>query len=162
MQILQLTPQLPFPPDSGGRMGIFNSIKYTSRRHSVTVLSFVTGQTASYARQLEQSCARVVTVPAAPTMPVVAIALNLFSSTPYTITKFQSPEMARQVRQLSESGRFDLVHIDHLHMAQYVRHLPTDLPAVLREHNVESVIMRRFAERAASRFVKGYATLQAR
>lgn len=162
MHILQITPQLPYPPDSGGRIAIFNSIKYMSHRYTMTLLSFVTEQTAPYARALEPYCSQVVTVRSAPRSPVVAMALNLPSGIPYTMAKFRSADMVRQVARLSQSGQFDLVHIDHLHMAWYAQSLPSGLPVVLREHNVESVIMRRFAERASNPFIKGYAALQAR
>lgn len=162
MRILQITPQLPYPPDSGGRVAIFNSLQYLSRWHTVTLLSFTVEQSAPYARELERYCAQVVTVPYRPVGRRIGMMRTLLVAVPYTIAKFRSIEMVRQVERLAVSGQFDLVHIDHLHMAQYARHLPANVPVVLREHNVESVIMDRFAKRAFNPLIKGYATLQAR
>ena len=161
MHILQLTPQFPFPPDSGGRVGIFNSLKYLSRRHSITLLSFVTGETGHYVSNLEPYCDRIVTVRHPTGSSIPGMLKNVVSPRPYTIDKFAAAEMAKQVRQCTEAGQVDLVHIDHLHMAQYVHALPPGLPVILREHNVESVIMRRFAAQASNPFVKAYTSLQA-
>jgi len=45
MKILQLTPRIPYPPDDGGKIGVFGIIKYLSLRgHDITLLSIVSNQ----------------------------------------------------------------------------------------------------------------------
>lgn len=162
MRILQITPQLPYPPDSGGRVAMFNILRYLSRRHTMTLLSFVTEETEHHVDALKGFCERIIPVRHRADASRFAMLANIASSRPYTIHKFASSEMADQVRHETASGQIDLVHMDHLHMAQYVHAVPLDMPVVLREHNVESVIMRRFAAQSSNPFVKTYAALQAR
>ncbi|MBT5874330.1 MAG: hypothetical protein HOH43_13000, partial [Candidatus Latescibacteria bacterium] len=145
MRILQITPQMPYPPDSGGRVGILNSIVYLSRIHDITLLSFCTHETERYSDDLKTYCRDVIAVRHPSGGSYWAMAANLFSPMPYTIARFRSVEMMSRVKQLVESGAFDVVHVDHLHMAQYIHGVPNEIPTVLREHNVESVIMRRFS-----------------
>jgi sugar transferase (PEP-CTERM/EpsH1 system associated) len=160
MRILQITPQLPYPPDSGGRVGIYNILKHLARRHTMTLVSFVTEETEGYVSELSGFCDRIITVRRRAGKDRMRLLTNLFSTAPYTIAKFHSGEMRRRLRETMVSLRVDLAHIDHLHMAQYVDALPADMPVVLREHNVESRIMSRFAEQTANPFIRGYARIQ--
>ncbi len=161
MHILQITPQLPFPPDSGGRSGIFNFVQYLSRKHTITLLSFVTEETAGHVTGLTPYC-DVVPVRHTAGYSYPAMFQNLASKLPYAIEKYQSSDMMGAIRSIVRSGNIDLVHIDHLHMAQYIDALPDGLPVVLREHNVESVIMRRYSDKTPNPLKRVYAGIQAR
>ena len=161
MHILQIAPQLPFPPDSGGRSGIFNFVQYFSRKHTITLLSFVTEKTEGYVNSLTPYC-DVVPVRHTKGNSYPAMLRNLASKLPYAIEKYQSSDMVEEIRSIAGSGDIDLVHIDHLHMAQYIDALPDGLPVVLREHNVESVIMRRYSEKMSNPLKRLYAGIQAR
>ncbi|SVD52589.1 uncharacterized protein METZ01_LOCUS405443, partial [marine metagenome] len=160
MHILQITPQLPFPPDSGGRTGIFNFVQYFSRKHTITLLSFVTEKTECHVTGLTPYC-DVVPVRHTAGNSYPAMLRNLAFKLPYAIEKYQSSDMIGEIRNIADSGGIDLVHIDHLHMAQYIDALPDSLPVVLREHNVESVIMRRYSEKTSNPLVRLYADIQA-
>ncbi len=162
MHILQISPQLPYPPDSGGRVAIYNILKHLSRQHDMTLATFVTEETEPYISALEPYCRRIIAVKHRTATTKTAMLLNMFTSMPYTISKYYSPEMAEQIAKAVHEDEVDLVHIDHLHMAQYVGALPQTMPAVLREHNVESTIMRRFAEQSVHPFIKLYANIQSR
>ena len=89
MHILQITPQLPFPPDSGGRSGIFNFVQYLSRKHTITLLSFVTEKTAGHVAGLTPYC-HVVPVRHTAGNSYPAMFRNLASKLPYAIEKYQS------------------------------------------------------------------------
>ena len=162
MRVLQITPQLPYPPDSGGRVGIFNSIKYGSRYHEITLLTFVSEDCKRHIQDLKNYCNDVVTVSHDTGNSYLAMVANLVSNRPYPIAKFASPTMFEEVRKLKASRRFDVVHVDHLHMAQYQRVIGQSIPTVLRQHNVESVIMQRYAEKARNPLKRSFAALQAR
>lgn len=161
MRILQLTPQLPWPPDNGGRVGIFNILKNLARHHSITLVSFVTEVSKTSGAALEPYCDRIITVQSQTASSKWGMFKNLFSAEPYTMAKFFSPKMAAEIRAITHSGAIDLVHIDHLHMAGYIDQVPPGLPIVLREHNIESAILRRFAEHASNPAIRWYVGLQA-
>ena len=160
MHILQISPQLPYPPDSGGRVAIYNILKHLSRHHEITLATFVTEETEQYIPNLEPYCRKIIAVKHNNTTTKFGMLVNMFSSQPYTMTKFYSLEMAQQIADAAQRDGVNFVHIDHLHMAQYVGALPQAMPAILREHNVESTIMRRFAEQSVHPLIKLYARIQ--
>lgn len=162
MHILQISPQLPYPPDSGGRVAIYNILRYLSRRHEITLAAFVTEETAEHVAALEPFCRRIIAVRHSTATTKFGMFINMFTAQPYTMTKFYSHELAQHVAESAHNDGIDIVHIDHLHMAQYVGALPQSMPAVLREHNVESTIMRRFAEKSVHPMIRLYAGIQSR
>lgn len=162
MHILQITPQYPYPPDSGGRVSIYNYIRYISRHHKITLLSFVNEEAIPHIHGLEAYCENIYTVPVRVGTSMFSMLKNVVSSLPYTMEKFASDEMRETVRRVTASNGIDLVQIDHLHMAQYIEDIPSDLPVILREQNVETTIMKRLSQQARNPFVKTYSTLQAR
>lgn len=162
MRILQLTPQLPWPPDNGGRVGIYNLLKQMSRRHTVTLVSFVTEESEPCVATLRQHCSQISAIRHDTATTRSGMMKNLFSSMPYTMAKFVSPKMAAEVRAITHSGAVDLVHVDHLHMAGYIDQVPRGLPVVLREHNIESAILQRFADLSSNPAIRLYAGFQAR
>jgi glycosyltransferase involved in cell wall biosynthesis len=68
------------------------------------------------------------------------------------------------LRQLLGSTQFDIVHVDHLHLAPYglVCRGVAKLPIVLREQNIESVILQRFAENVHTPIFRQWLDMQAR
>src|SRR5208283_646485 len=60
--------------------------------------------------------------------------------------------------------RFDLVHLDSIHMAAYVPNVrrQTAAPVVYNWHNIESELMRRYSAGASSPLRKVYAAWTAR
>lgn len=162
MRILYITPQLPYPPDSGVRVAMLNELQHLSERHAITLVSFVTEATRTRASALETHCDRVITVPHRARFSKTGMLANLVCSRPYTIDRFRSSAMTGQVAALTGDGGVDLVCIHHLHMAQYIDAVAPGVPVALRAHNVESVVMQRFAERATNPLVRAYAAWQAR
>lgn len=95
--------------------------------------------------------------------PLAAI-LNIVSRTPYTISKYHADKMYQQLNEVVAGSAFDVVHVDHLHMAHYGVFLKKryGLPIVLRQHNVETAVMQRFARDQKSVWLRWYARLQYR
>ena len=100
MNILQITPLFPYPPDSGGRIGIFNSIKYLSKWHTITLLSFVQKGDESYIPELKKYCDEIYTVEKAQKDSILKLLCNLFSLRPYNMAKYSSPQMALKIEEL--------------------------------------------------------------
>ena len=165
MRILQLTPRLPYPPDEGGRIGIFNLTKYLSfREHKITLLSVTANQVENIQvdiQKLRKWCDVKVVYKNTKTK-LWGLLLNLFFRIPYTISKYHSRKVKDAIREILSREKFDIVHIDSLHMAYYSRFINREfnLPIVLREHNVETTIMERFYKNQKSLFIKFYAYLQ--
>jgi len=163
LKILQLVPQVPYPLSVGGKVGIFNITKHLAMRgHRITMLAFDTDSPVE-TKPLEQYC-ELITVPHSNKNSSFRAFVNLFSKLPYNISKYQSPKFQSRLCQLLKERRFDIVHVDHLHMAQYGTFSKgkINMPIVLREHNVESVIMERFADLSSSFVVRRWLGVQLR
>jgi glycosyltransferase involved in cell wall biosynthesis len=67
---------------------------------------------------------------------------------PLPLVNYTSPAMASALRQLLNTHKFDLVHLDSIHMMPYER-LFAGQPVIYNWHNIESEAMRRYAETAS-------------
>ena len=163
MRILQITPRVPFPLDEGGKIGIYNITKFLSLRgHRITMITFdpSLGEDKDYP-ELTKYC-ELYLVQKNLNNNAFNIIGSLFSNESYNIRKYYSREMSEKVFSLLTTDKFDIVHIDGLHMARYGVLIKKffDLPVVLREHNIESIIMKRVSENAENILVKNFARLQ--
>lgn len=67
---------------------------------------------------------------------------------PYNMWKYRTEEFKEQLIDIVARERPDFIVCEHLHTAQYGRVLKKsypDIPIILREHNVEYIILRRMA-----------------
>ncbi|MCG3118710.1 MAG: hypothetical protein ALAOOOJD_00964 [bacterium] len=163
MKILQICPRIPFPLHDGGAIGIFNITKHLALRgHQITMLAFGKDELAPV-EGLREYCDLSIVPHVTATQPLAAI-MNVVSRMPYTISKYQAGKMFRQLGEIVAKSVFDIVHVDHLHMASYGVFLKErhGLPIVLRQHNVEAAVMERFIRHQKSAWLRWYAQLQYR
>ncbi len=164
MNILQISPQIPYPLLDGGKVGIFNITKHLSLRgHKITMATFLRDRDLPGPSILNEFCDLVTAKHSTENSPPQAL-FKLFSSDPYNLSKYRSSKFRDLVMKTLREKNFDVVHVDHLHMAPYglVCKEYAGLPIVLREHNIESTIVDRFAENAGSWPLRKYLHLQAR
>ena len=145
MNILMISPQVPYPLVGGAKIVTYNTIKYLSQLGVNLTLVSIVDNCSNNISELEKYC-RVILVPVKIDNSKLGIIRSFFSSIPYTISKYISRAVLNELDRFISSNKFDLVHIEHLHMAycgQYVKS-KYSLPVLLRCHNVESVILRRY------------------
>ena len=161
MKILFLTPTLPSPPDLGGKIVVFNTLRRLYPRHELHLLSFIQAGQERHIESLRQYCKSIQVVPLSIEFRFSQLISNLFLRLPYTIHKYSSSEVEAKFRQLLETVKPDLVQVEHLHLFQYIHNngIP---PVILREHNVESLLMKRYSENARNPLARAYARIQYR
>lgn len=162
MDILQIAPQIPYPPTDGGKIGIFNITKHLALRgHNITMVAISKDKQQGALSELQRYCQLEIVHKNTNNSALGAVA-NLFSHVPYNISKYHGRRVEQRLAELITAQRFDIVHIDHLHMARYGQFVKErfGLPIVLREHNVEMMIMKRFYEEQTNPILKLYAYLQ--
>ena len=75
--------------------------------------------------------------------------LSVFtSSKPFNMWKYWSREFKKQLIDIVAEERPDFIVCEHLHTAQYgriIKEIYLDIPIILREHNVEYIILQRMA-----------------
>jgi len=89
---------------------------------------------------------RVERVPHRPPAVIPSAWRGLFGRWPYTLERYRNPDLPGVLRRLVAETRPRFALVNHLHMATYFEDLG-DTPIVLREHNLEHVWMKRYAER---------------
>ncbi len=165
MRILQLSGQFPYPPVEGGKIAIFNLIRYLSLRgHKIVLLSIVSPQKEGIGRNvqaLKKWCDPRIVYHRTETN-LWGLFVNLFFGIPYTISKYHSSKVKDALRQILSKEKFDIIHIESLHLAYYgefIKH-EFELPVVLREQNVQATIMERYYQNESNPLIMLYAYLQ--
>ncbi|MBN1504781.1 MAG: glycosyltransferase [Candidatus Eisenbacteria bacterium] len=122
MRILFLTSRLPFPPDRGDRLRAFNIIKHLSANgHEIHLASFVSGpKEREIAGSLRTYCKSLTLVARSALSSWLSCARRVPGGTPLQAAYYESPGMARAVRDKLAAGDFDLVYVHLFRMAQYV------------------------------------------
>ena len=163
MKILQIAPQIPVPPNNGARLSIYGITKYLALRgHEINFACYNKKKTTNEQIQMLSSSSRPFVYETQTDNNAIDAAVNIFSNVPYNISKFEKKEFASKIKELIVQNKFDVIHIDHLHMAWLVDNMReiTDAPVVLREHNLEMEIMKRFHEYTKNPLLKKYAEIQ--
>ena len=142
-RILILTPQLPIPPQAltglsqGTTIRNFNLIAGLARRHEIDLLTFARRRARRTTKQsgavfrvpsfvdeidlLRPYCRQIVAEPA----PVRTLARRgrdtLLSPWPDMALRLDSPAMHAHMARLVRENRYDVIQVEGIEMARYVR-----------------------------------------
>ena len=161
MKVLQVAPKLPWPIDDGSKLSIF-IITDALLKNGVEVHLAVPEVSLSNVNGFVN--VPIYPLPVNPKNKIGGAIANLFTSKPYNVSKYFSLAALRLLVNVMRKERFDAVHIDHLHMARYGIELKKYFGTriVLREHNFESEIMRRYIELTNNPLLSLYGRFQHR
>src|SRR5262245_31072503 len=99
MKLLFLVSRFPYPPDRGDRLTLFTMLRLLSKRHEITLASFIDGTESPEAfEQVGRFCVRVETVKIAPLRSWLQAWLGLPLPVPSQVSYYGSPRMHRVVR----------------------------------------------------------------
>jgi polysaccharide biosynthesis protein PslH len=161
MRILQIASRLPYPLTDGGKVCLFNTMKYLALRgHKITLLTYENEQLGDLG-PIKAVC-DLKLVHKSTKDSLLGGLFNLFSDVPYKISKYISKKLELVLIELLKSESFDIVIVEQLHMAHYgilCKRL-AHLPIILREENVESVNVERFVERINIPIISNYLRTQ--
>ncbi|HLX12927.1 MAG TPA: glycosyltransferase family 4 protein, partial [Bacteroidota bacterium] len=158
LRILQICPRIPYPLHDGGAIGVFNITKHVAQRgHTIRMVTFDKSE-SSPPRELTRWCS-VRTVNAYTGHSIVKLISSQWRSIPYMQTKYRHEKFADAIREEVTLFKPDVVHVDHLVMAQYGLLVKTEfgIPIVLREHNLETKFLKRLAENDSSIMLRYFA-----
>jgi glycosyltransferase involved in cell wall biosynthesis len=150
MRIFQLAPRLPYPLTDGGAIGIFKPTEAIARlNHDITFVSYPDSQrpvTEEARKRMSEFC-RLELV-AKPLPSTSSVLLKTMLSGAYPIERRMMPEMFSLIKRLLDEHSYDVVHLDSAHMGKYGLWIKEryDIPVILREHNYETLIYKRFAD----------------
>lgn len=149
MKILQLTPQFPFPPDDGGRIGIANIYyQFLEQGNEVEMVSMSRfpinqDEIEKYKKEGNISIIEMDTK----NTKYRVISYFLKNKSLY-IEKQYSPTLCEKIESLVNMSTIDVIHADHSNMARVALELSKKhkTPVGLRLHNIEYLIWKRFYE----------------
>lgn len=170
MRILMLAPRAPYPADHGAALRNLYLLKWLSRAHEVSLVSFGNPSDSGVIRALEEYARRVRLV----TPPRRSASRRLWSLAasrePDLADRLWSPALVRCLQELLEATAFDLVQIEGLEMyglwagACAGRHGVGPV-VVLDEHNAEYSLQQtasQVSRRAGAWLPAFYSLVQAR
>lgn len=144
MQVLMVTPVLPYPQaPSGGALVIYSQLRALAQRHTVTLATFA-GPDLAEQTALDALRAEGFDVHAVWRREPFGVrrwqrrwrfARGWLRGThPLRALEFREPAMQQVLDRLQHDRRFDLIQVEDNAMAQY--RYPTHVPRVLTEHEV--------------------------
>lgn len=144
MNLLIVSPFFPYPLSQGGRIRLFNIIKYLSRKNTITLASLVEKKSVELA-PLNKYCDEILL-----TERKAALLKDLFlflsGSMPFNSVRFSSQEFRSALRNQVKRKSYDLVHIEFSLMWQYANEFQ-NIPVALDMQNVEYDLIRQIKER---------------
>ena len=143
MRLLFLTPRLPFPPNRGGEITVFNFLRVLSRTHEVSLVSFYDRpEERGHRAQLERYCRQVELVQRPGKIAPRVVARTLLGTRSYAVERHASGAFAAAVRRVVARVDPDVVQLETFLMGQYLPDVG-ERPTVLDMHNVTWLIWER-------------------
>jgi sugar transferase (PEP-CTERM/EpsH1 system associated) len=157
MRLLVVTTELPFPPTWGAAIRNFQFLKHLARRHQTSLLTYGDPEAAGPAQALTSLGITVNTVPPRqPRSKRLAQLASVLSSRSHLGRSAQTAQLQEAADELLARQRVDIVLLE----SSLVAHLrvPTGIPVVLDEHNIEYEVLQRTYQTETSplRKVFGY------
>ena len=125
MNILFLTSRLPFPPVGGDRVRTFQFIRYLSRRHKITIVTFVENEDqVKAAESYRDLYHRLVPVPLSPAHSWLKSLRGLASSEPLQAHYYKSARMRAVIAEELARQPYDVAIIHMVRMVPYLDDIP--------------------------------------
>jgi glycosyltransferase involved in cell wall biosynthesis len=154
-RLLFLCQTLPYPPDGGVWIRTYHVLRLLARAFDITALCFeragsagsTSDRTAAQEALRQFADVEVFSIPQKHSRSrfIWDHLRSVGCSRVYTAYLYESRAFRKRVRELLQSTKFDLVHVDSLDLASYLR-LAGDVPTVCVHHDVESSLLRRRAD----------------
>jgi polysaccharide biosynthesis protein PslH len=159
-----LANRLPFPIDDGWKTRTFHIIRGLVRHADVTLLCFHQGGSNvvdEFTRSLDGQV-RVVTVPAPSEHTFRNLLLGLVTGKPVYVWNMRSGAYRDALRDLLRSDRPTIAIAELTYMYEYLREMPRKTLRVIDTHNIDSLVLTRYARTLSRRSRAIYAALTAR
>ncbi len=156
MRILFLSPRQCWPARSGAKLREYYFLRALALRGEVTYLYFADPGAPVLTREDLPFCRDVVAVPKPGSYGLRKTLQGVLGRWPLPVLNYMSAEMSAAVTHLTSRNKFDLLHLDSIHMIRYGEGFaPTRL--VYDWHNIESEAMQRYSATVASPARRWYA-----
>ncbi len=141
MKILMVTPYLPYPLHSGGQTRSYNLIKRLSKKHQITLFSFIRGPEENCnIKELSPYCQKIKTFIRGKTWDPKKILFALLTPYPFLIANYYSRQLKKSLQKELSCQDYDLVHIECFYLMPNVPQTKT--PKILVDQTIEYEVYR--------------------
>src|SRR3989344_3464682 len=145
MKILMITPYLPYPLVSGGQIRTYNLLKNLSKKHKITLVSFVRdSQEKQYLPSLKPFCEKILIYQRRKAWSPLNIGIAAITPYPFLVSIYLSLSLRRDIKELLQKENFDLIHAETFYVMPNIPQ--TDVPIILVEQVIEYLVYQRFVE----------------
>ena len=146
MRILFVLPQIPWPPESGGRIVTSNTVRRFTRSHDVYVVClYHHPNELEHLDTVKSWCREAVAFPAHRKWDVPVLLRSCLSRKPYKALRFLNTEMQGYISRLIKREKIDIVHCQNFYTAAYIEGDEPCLKIHYKE-NIEGLLLKRYAE----------------
>lgn len=151
MRILWVKAGKLLPVDTGGKIRSYNILVQLANTHEVTLLSYYGGKKdpgyeTDISRKLPGAEVICTAAPESTLRQSLDYILRLPAAAPYAVTKFSHPRVQESVSRTLQGGRCDVAVCDFLSASLNFPDT-SPVPVVLFQHNVETSLWQRMADR---------------
>jgi sugar transferase (PEP-CTERM/EpsH1 system associated) len=124
MNILIVCQNLPYPPDVGVKIRLFNLVKHLSDKHNISLVCYAdSGNQENHLSKMKEYCESIILVQRkikSKVRQLPGVAKNLFLGLPWSVKYAKSKEMQDAILKITKSKFIDVIHIDDIYMASNV------------------------------------------
>ncbi|HCM81775.1 MAG: hypothetical protein UV63_C0003G0002 [Microgenomates group bacterium GW2011_GWC1_43_11] len=155
MNVLFISAVLPYPLHSGGQVRLYNLLKLLSRKHDITLFSFIRNENErQYVKELS-FIKKIKLFYRGRAWQPKYILRSLTSPLPLLLSSYENQEMKEDIRQELENNHYSLIHCEPFYVCPS---LPEDLPCpmVIAEHNIEYEIYESYVQQFPISFFRPF------
>lgn len=159
-KILFITNLIPYPLDNGGKIKSYNTLVALSKKHNIDLLCFANSHDElKYINSLKDITnnidvlVKTLVRSSSKSAFIKDYVSSLFTPWPYSIRKFYDKRFKEILINYINNNEYDFIYVDHLPMMVYYKYFEK-IPTLLDQHNVESLIFKRFVETETNLFKK--------
>lgn len=148
MKILILASQNPYSPTDGGKSSIYFPVKYLAKNFDVGLFFFYDKEyPAETVGHFKDIGVKAFPFRLNTRDSFLGIVKNLFEEEPYKVKKYHNRSAEKYLAEVIKKFAPDLVQSYQVHMAHYGLRIKQkfSIPAVLREQNIEHLLVKQYA-----------------
>ncbi len=158
-KILVLAGRLPYPVDDGWKIRTFFLLKSLARTGAQLDL-LVFGDPEADCGTLNELCRNIHIVPREKKYSPFDLLQGIISATPFTVLNYADTRFKAEFDRLVAENDYDYIQVEDINLAQYAME-KSNAVKVLDMHNIESDLLRRYAEKESNFLKSLYAKLTA-
>ncbi len=120
MNILIITPRIPYPPYRGDKLKIFNIAKQLSKNNSVKILTFIRNKKQKDdLKAFEKYGIEIQAIKFNLLESLISVAINSLRKLPFQVAWYKSGKMEKAVSEHLSGNKYHLAYFHLIRMAQY-------------------------------------------